>query len=186
MIRTALMALLTALPATAQDLPNRDAARGLLFDARGSNIVVIRHDFLSDLDIATLQQMPQVAELKYYGALAAAPAEGLQSEASRGAFNFHSPDAARRAALADCDGARGPGPACVIVAEIRPRDWEDGRTLTLNQDATRAVNGRAFRRAGRAAALAISPSTGDWGLGDGAEAAISACGAADCAVVVAR
>ncbi|MEM7490828.1 MAG: 5-aminolevulic acid synthase [Pseudomonadota bacterium] len=186
MIRAALVASLAALPAAAQTLPDRDAARALLFEADGSEIVVIAHDFLSELDIETLGQMPQVAQLKYYGALAAAPALGLQAEASRGAFNYHSPERARAGALAECDAVRGGGPACVIVAEIRPRGWQDGRALTLSQDATEAVTTRAFRRAGPSPVLAISPSTGAWGLGDGAAAAVAACGQADCAPAVAE
>ncbi|MEM7641738.1 MAG: 5-aminolevulic acid synthase [Pseudomonadota bacterium] len=184
MIRSALIALAMALPAAAQTVPDRAAARDMLFDTRGVDLIVTAHSFLSDLDIATLQQMPQVMQLKYYGALAVPPAEGLRSEAARGAFNYHSPDAARRAALTDCDGAKSGGAACVIVADIRPRGWQAGRPLTLNQDATDAVRGRAFRRAGRAAALAVSPSTGQWGLADGPAAAIAECGVEDCVVAV--
>lgn len=186
MIRATLFALLalTAAPlAHAQQVPDQATAKRLLFPTRNAQMVVVRQPFLSDADIATLQEMPKVAQLKYYGALAADPAQGLQSEATRGAFNFHSIEAARAAALSGC------GSSCLIVAEIRPRNYEDGRPLTLNQDASKAVDGRDFSRAGTDAALAVSPSTGAWGLGSGGQAAVATCaakGARDCEVAVAN
>lgn len=168
-------------PAAAQVVPDRDAARAQLFDARRTQVAIVRHPFLTEADVAALQALPQAAQLNYYGALAVDPKLGLQSESARGAFNFHSPEAARAAALAGC------GPACVVVAEIRPRDFAEGRALTLNQDASRAVEGRSLGRGG--GTLAISPSTGAWGLGDGAAAAVASCAAAggpDCRVAVQR
>ena len=184
MLRSALLALtLLTGTATAQGLPDQSAAKRQLFDTRGAVVAVAPHAFLSEADIASLRALPEVAQLKYYGALAAHPADGLQAERTRGAFNFHSLASARQAALSGC------GSGCVIVAEIRPRDFREGRTLTLNQDASEAVAGRAFRRAGSAATLAISPSTGAWGLGDGAAPATATCaaaGARDCEPAVSR
>lgn len=177
------LAAALALPALAQGPVDRDTAKRSLFDTRNVQMAITRHAFLTEADIAALQAMPQVAQLRYYGALAANPRQGLQSEATQAAFNFHTPEAARAAALRAC------GSGCVVVAEIRPRDFAPGRALTLNQDASVAVAGRAFGRAGRDAALAISPSTGAWGLGDGAGAAVATCaalGAGDCAVAVTR
>ena len=189
-ILTAALALTAALPALAQEVPDQRAAKGQLFGTRGSEIAVYPHAFLSEVDVKTLQAMPKVAGLKYYGALAAAPAAGLQHEASTGAFNYHSVESAREAAIAGCNAKRPGGAACVIVAEVLPRRYEAGRALTLNQDASAAVDGREFGRAGPDAALAISLSTGSWGLGNGAEAAIAACaasaGAGDCVLAVAK
>lgn len=183
MIRTTLVTLLALTGmATAQPV-DRDTARAQLFDAKGAQVAVIRQPFLTDADVATLQAMPQVAQLNYYGALAAHPDDGFQSERTRGAFNFHSLGEARAAALSAC------GAGCVLVAEIRPRGFAEGRSLTLNQDATRAVTTRAFRRAGRDATVAISRSTGAWGLGNGAVEAVGTCaaqGARDCEVAVTR
>ena len=184
----ALILVLTSLPATAQTL-DRAAARAQLFDADGVGVRVVGQPFLTDADIATLGALPQAATLQYYGALAAPPSEGLQSEATRGAFNYHSIAAARAAARAGCDAARDGGTACAVVAEIVPRGYAPGRGFSLNQDATRAVTTRAFPRAGSDAAIAISRSTGAWGLGDGAAEAIARCaaeGAADCSVAVTR
>lgn len=187
MLRTFLapvaLTVLAAVPAAAQAIPDQAEAKRQLFATRGAVVAVQAHAFLSDADIATLGALPEVAQLKYYGAMAAHPTEGLQAERTRGAFNFHSVESARAAALAGC------GAGCVIVADILPRRYEPGRALTLNQDASRAVDGRDFRRAGGNAALAISPSTGAWGLGDGGPAAVATCaaqGAGDCAVAVGR
>ncbi|MCK0166925.1 5-aminolevulic acid synthase [Jannaschia sp. S6380] len=193
MIRPALLALslalLAPLQATAQAVPDQATARQALFETRSAQIVVQRHPFLSEIDLAALQEMPKVAQLKYYGALAAAPDAGFQSETTRGAFNFHSIDAARAAAVAGCDAARRGGRPCVVVADILPRRYAPGRPLTLSQDASATVVGRGFRRAGTDATLAISPTTGAWGLGDGAQAAIASCaaaGARDCELAVTR
>ncbi|SFJ61433.1 hypothetical protein [Jannaschia pohangensis] len=190
MIRSALIALmLTSMPTLAQQVPDQSAAKRLLFGTRGATVQIVAQPFLSQADIATLGQMPKVAQLDYYGAMAAAPSEGLQSEATRGAFNYHTIEAARAAAVEGCNAARAGGPACVIIAEILPRQYQTGRALTLSQAATKAVDGRDFGRAGREAALAISPTTGAWGLGNGRAAAVAACaakGARDCEVAVAQ
>lgn len=183
MLRVFLLSALFALPATAQEALEQSEAKRLLFSTRSAEVAVTTHPFLSDADVAALQALPEVAQLKYYGAMAAHPDDGLQAERTRGAFNFHSIEAARTAAVEGC------GAGCVVVAEILPRRYEPGRALTLNQDASKAVDGRAFRRAGQNAALAISPATGAWGLGDGGQAAVAACaaqGASDCEVAVSR
>ncbi len=183
MIRATLLALMTlSAAATAQQVPDQATAKRLLFSARGAQLAIVQEPFLSEADIATLRELPKIAQMKYYGALAVDPAQGLQSQATRGAFNFHSIEAARAAAISGC------GASCRIVAEIRPRGYAEGRALTLNQDASGAVEGRNFGRAGADAALAVSPSTGAWGLGSGGQAAIATCeteGAGDCEVAVA-
>lgn len=183
MLRVFLLTALCALPATAQQVPDQGEAKRLLFSTRSAQVTVTAHPFLSEADISALTALPQVAQLKYYGAMAAHPDDGLQAERTRGAFNFHSIGSARAAAIQGC------GTGCVVVAEILPRQFEAGRALTLNQDASRAVDGRDFRRAGRNAALAISATTGAWGLGDGSRAAVAACaaqGASDCELAVSR
>lgn len=174
---------LLAAPAVAQGTVDQAAAKRLLFDGRDSQLAIVQVPFLTETDIATLQAMPQAAQLKYYGALAADPTKGLQSDATQAAFNFHTLEAARAAALRAC------GAGCVIVAEVRPRGYAPGRALSLNQDATRAIEGRAFRRAGSDPAVAISPATGSWGLGGTPGEAVGKCaaqGASDCNVAVTR
>ncbi len=168
-------------PASAQAAATQAQARAQLFDTRRTQVAIVRQPFLSEADIATLQALPEAAQLNYYGALAVDPAQGLQGDRARGAFNFHSPEAARAAALSGC------GAGCAIVAEIRPRDYADGRAFTLNQDASRAVEGRSLGRGG--GTMAIDPSTGAWGLGQGDAAALGACaqaGGGACVVAVTR
>lgn len=176
-------------PGVAQQVLDQSTAKRQLFGTRNSDLTVVPQPSLSELDEATLKEMPRLASLQYYGALAIDPSVGLQNEASTGAFNYHSLEAARGAAVDGCSAKRSGTDACVIVAEVTPRRYQAGRTFTLSQDASRAVNGRDFGRAGRDAALAISSGTGSWGLGDGEEAAVAACavsGASDCTIVVAK
>ena len=177
----ALLLPLAPMPAAAQAVATEAQARSQLFDTRRTQVAIVRHPFLTGADVATLQALPQAAQLDYYGALAVDPAQGLEGDRARGAFNFHSPEAARAAALSGC------GAGCVVVAEIRPRDYAPGRPFSLNQAASRAVEGRALGRGG--GTLAISPSTGAWGLGEGGPAAVAACtraGGPDCRVAVQR
>ena len=187
-IPTVLAAILIGTGAVAQGVPDRATAAAALFTAEGAQLQVLTQDFLSEADIATLRAMPEVAQLDYYGALAVPPDEGLRSSATRGAFNYHSPVAAQRAALAGCRDARPDGADCAIVALILPLGYEDGRALTLSRSATAAVVARDFAQAGADTVLAASASSGAWGIGDGAQTAIAACaadGATDCKIAVA-
>ena len=183
----ALSAALLALPAQADPVDARAAAE-LLF--RADRVEVARYSVagLEPAHVAALTQIVQ--EQKYYGAVAIAPDQGILSEATVMAANYHSIPAARRAALADCNARRNEGAECVIVMELRPAGFAP-RDLTMSADATEAFN-RDYRRASGARALAISASTGQWGIGRGdsaAEEALAACagpeGAEDCAIVIA-
>ena len=175
--------VLAACPAVAQQ--SRDAARGQLFDGRAT-LSIQRHAFLTDRDIATMREIPNVAQIKYYGAFAAAPDAGFAAEETTAAFNFHDLESARRAALRGCEARRSGGAPCVVAADVVPRGYAPGRSLTLSQDASAAVRGRALRQGG--GTLAASPSTGLFGIGADDGAAVAACrnagGAADCAVAV--
>jgi hypothetical protein len=165
--------------AIAQDLPGLRAARGQMFAEDGAiSWEVIPHESLTQADIATLEQINLIQPQAYYAAMAIAPDAGLASERTSLAANYHDEDAARAAAMAAC------GEGCVVVMVIRPAGWEPGRTLQLSSAATAALvsDYRAMPR--RARALAISPQTGRWGIGENREAAIAACGAEDCRAVV--
>ena len=183
----ALSAALFALPAAADPVDAR-AASELLY--RVDRVEVARYSVagLDPTHVAALTQIAQ--EQKYYGAVAIAPDQGILSEATVMAANYHSIPAARSAALADCNSRRTGGAECVIVMELRPAGFEP-RDLTMSADATDAFN-RDYRRASGARALAISGSTGQWGIGRGdtaAEDALAACsgaeGAEDCTIVIA-
>ena len=162
------------------------AAKDALFSARKSEVVMAPAPFLSDSDARLLASV--VADQPYYGAVAVAPDEGLASEATFAAANHHSVEAAVKAALAACNAKRKGGRPCAIVGNIRPEGWQP-RGFGLSADATKGFRDDYGSRGSRA--LAISPSTGRWGLGKGDRAAsdaLAACGkggAGDCQLAVA-
>lgn len=154
-------------------------ARNLIFAEDGAvSWEVIAHDSLSPTDLATLDQINRIQPQPYYAAMAIDPATGIASERTSLAANYHDEDNARAAALAAC------GEGCVVVMVIRPEGWEGGRPLQLSAEASAALNDDYRALARRARAMAISPQTGQWGIGDSREAAVAACGAPDCQAVV--
>ena len=177
-----LTAFAIAAPALAQELPNLREARRLVFAEDGAvEGEVILHDSLSETDVAILNQLVQTQA--YYAAIAIAPEMGLASEATIAAANYHDEANARTAALAACNEARTSGPACVVVLVIRPEGWEPDRPLQLSTDATAALRGD-FRRLGRNRVMAISETTGQWGIGSDLTEALAACGETDCRAVI--
>jgi len=172
--------------AIADVLTGKDAKKAL-FSQTDVAVEVVKHSFL-------VEQQPQIvgsvaSQQPYYGAIAVSPDEGLMSEATLAAANYHSVEAASVAAQAGCDAARKGATPCVIVALVRPKGWE-ARPLQLSADAT-----AAFRKdyGGKGAALAVSAGSGTWGMVKGAnaaDAALAACAAKltglnDCQVIVA-
>lgn len=118
----------------------------------------------------------------YYGAIAISPDEGLMSEATVAAANYHDTDAASKVALAECDAKKTGASACVVAALIRPKGWQD-KGFQLSSDATAGFMSDVT------GALAVSPSTGAWGIGADADAAVQACAAKndqtkDCTAVI--
>ena len=163
------------------------AAKKALFSGDAVAVQVMKQAFLVDNQVVILGSV--AVQQPYYGAIAVSPDEGLMSEATIAAANYHSIEAASVAALAGCDAARKGEVPCVIVAHVRPKGWEL-RPVQMSSDAT-----TAFRKdyAGRGGALAVSTATGSWGMAKGANAAaaaVTACaskltGANDCMVVIA-
>ena len=173
--------------AAAQDVPNTREARSLVFAERGAvEWEIIPHASLSDVDIATLNQLNQIQPQPYYAAMAIAPSEGVTASTTSLAANYHDEENAREAALAACNSARRGGPSCVVVLVIRPEGWQPGRALQLSSEATAALRGEYRRLQRGARAMATSASTGQWGIGLGRDEAIAACGASDCRIVVER
>jgi len=175
-----------ALPAIAQELPDLREARTMIFAEDGAvSWEVIGDPALTETDVATLDQINRVQPQPYYGALAVAPDAGLASEITALAANYHDEENARAAALAACEANRaGEGAPCIVALVIRPEGWEPDRALQLSAQATAALldEYRALPR--RSRVLAISPGTGRWGVGEGREAALAACGVEDCTAVV--
>ena len=167
------------------------AAKKMIFSHRGTEFIVVPQGFMTETDVATLNLMAGMPEFKsvlYYGAIAAAPEHGLTHKATVASANHHTTEAAAAAALKECNGLRGGGPKCVVVAHITPKKYV-ARALQLSTSATVAFR-KTYLRGGGAKALAISPSTGGYAVakGDGAAgAALAACnkdGAMDCLIVV--
>ncbi len=181
---------LLATAAAGQTFDER-SARAEMFSTKGYGIQV--SGGLSEKDRATVQALIPIMGketgqgVRYYTSIAYAPDQGLVSEALQGAVNFHSPSAADAAALAACETNRRGGRPCAIAARVVPKNYER-RALTLSVDATEALQGD-YRRSRSPKALAISPTSGAWGIGRGDQAAIAACAdnkerPRDCRVVV--
>jgi hypothetical protein len=182
----ALLALSFALPAAAQDLPNLRESRGLVFAEDGAvSWEVIADPAIAPDEIAMLEVLPTLQRQPYYAALALSPSAGLASETTALMANYHDEENARAAALAACEANRdGAGAPCIVGLVIRPEGWEPGRALQLSAQATAALQNEYRALPRRSRVMAISPSTGRWGVGEGLEAAIAACAAPDCVAVV--
>lgn len=175
--------------AVAADPITGKAARAVLFAPEGAEVEMLVPGLLSEGDAAALKMVAEAQP--YYGAVAISPDEGLMAEATVAAANYHDTDAATLAALMGCDAKRKGASPCVVVALIRPKGWEP-RGVQLSAAAT--VGFAKDYKGRRGKALAISTSTGRWGVATGDKAvtaAVAACAAkaappvTDCAVVVA-
>ncbi len=128
------------------------------------------------------------ASVEYYSSLAYSPDEGLISAAMQGAFNYHDIAAADAAARAACNKAKKSGSvSCRVAARILPQGFSN-RDFTLSQPATAAFQ-ESIRDWLTGSAMAVSRSTGAWGIGASADAALAECriaskSASDCQVDV--
>ncbi|OWJ80558.1 5-aminolevulic acid synthase [Haematobacter genomosp. 1] len=165
-------------------------AKGALFSPKGAQASIGAQPFLSSSDIKVLEQV--AATQKYYGAVALSPDEGLMSEATFAAANYHAVEPAREAALAACNARRKKGSKpCVLVGDILPVGWTKGRPVQLSTDATAGFE-QDYLPAKAPKALAGSLETGHWAIATGAgarEKAVQDCaakgGAGDCRVLLA-
>ncbi len=176
------------------DVVSGKVAKKLLYTAKGAVVEILPAAGLAKDEAKMLTLVG--TDQPYYGAIAISPDEGLMSEATVAAANYHDTNAASAAALAECNAKKKEGAGdCVVAALIRPKGWKDKSAqkdagLQLSADATAGFKNYDAKTG----ALAISVATGGWGLGAGAgaaEAAIAAClvkapTAEDCAVVVAQ
>ncbi len=172
------------LPAAAQAPIPGDAARRLAFHPERVEVQVFSVPGLTEREVEILKSL--AGQQLYYAALAVSTGDGIATEATALVANFHSPADARRAALAQCEANRKSDTACAVVVETRPRRWEE-RAMTFSAGASAALAGD-YRRTRGAKAFAVSAETGRFGIGTGADAAaaaVAACGADDCRVVVA-
>lgn len=168
------------------------AARLELFDTAGIGLQLAQ--VLSDKERATIKTLIPLIEqqtgtkAKFYGALAYAPDEGLVSETLQGAFNFHTIEAADRAAISACSAAkRATSGDCRLAARILPPGYQR-RAVSLSHDATRVFFDRYTFLRGKKF-FAVSRATGAWAMAASESAALAACavdakGANDCAVII--
>ncbi|WP_456389249.1 5-aminolevulic acid synthase [Profundibacter sp.] len=193
LIIAAAIAALCATGAIADgDILSGKAAKKMLFSHRGSDFVIVPQDFMGEADVATLNLMAGMREFKtvlYYGAIAASPKRGLAHKATVASSNHHSVEAAGKAAINECNGLRGGGAKCVVVAHILPKKYStQPQPLHLSASATAAFK-KTYLRGGGPKAMAISPDMGSYAVskGEGAQdAALAACsadGAKGCRIV---
>ncbi len=170
-------------------------AKRMLFSPKGGEFIVVQQDFMTDIDVKTLELMADMPEFKavlYYGAVAASPKQGLAHKATVATANHHSIKAAEAAAIKECNALRGGGPKCLMVAYVVPRKFSE-QPLQLSASATTAFK-RTYLKGRGAKAMAVSAATGDYAIAKGegaAETALAACnkaasekGATDCRVVI--
>lgn len=171
----ALAAGMAAWSAAAGPVPGETAA-AQLYPVKPAAVALTKSAAVPAADRALLEQA--LKDVTYYAAVAVSPTEGIRGPSAAVAANFHDIDNARRAAMRICGEKRAASARpCEVVAEVRPAGWEKGR-LQLSAAATEAFADK-YRSVRRAKALAVSPSTGSWGIGKGGDAATRAL--ADCA-----
>lgn len=183
-----LVAVLLASGAVAQETSGADVKK-MLFKTGAAEVEILPQPFLPEDQAAILAQVG--ATQPYYGAIAISPDEGLMVEATVAAANHHSTEAASAAAVAACEAKRKGATPCAVVALIRPEGWKQ-QAVQLSSGATEAF-GKEYFKAKDAKAFAVSPATGSFGVGMGADAAtaaVAACVAgspsapADCQVLL--
>jgi len=167
LIVTAILVGVFGASASASPITGSDA-RKLLFRGAKTSLVLNPSAPMTDVEKGALETLVATNGFQYYGAMAYAPDEGLISESLQGAFNFHSVESASQAALAACNAANAAGgQPCIVAAQIVPRRYER-RDFQLSQDATAAIE--EYRAIREEKAMAISPSSGGFGLGQGGTA----------------
>ena len=185
-LRHVTLALLLTASAAAADPISGEDAKAMLFAEKGVSVELIPDDQLSN-DL--MKVIKAVAEQQpWYAAVALSPDEDLMSsQATVAGAQFHDTDAAAAFALAGCEAKRTGQSPCVIVALVRPKGWKL-MDLQLSLNATAFFN-RDYLNAESPKALAVSASTGSFGFGAGADAALADCAsksaAEDCVVVIA-
>lgn len=189
LITGVLLALISTHAAFAEPLSGKAAKKALL-SPKGAEAVILPSAGLPKDQAKVLSQV--AADQPFYGAIAIAPDEGLMSEATFAAVNYHNTEAASAAAIAECNGKKkaASAAACEVAALITPKGWQAGG-FQLSRDATLAFRDSYAKQGG---ALAVSDLTGVFGIAEGpgaAVAAVAACAAksaaaVDCKVVIAE
>lgn len=162
------------------EVVDADQAAAMIYPPKAGEVELLPTDALKRKEAKVLGMV--AADQPYYAAIAISPDEGLMSEATVAAANYHDTDSAAAAALAECNAKKKGAADCVVAAIVRPDGWE-ARPLQLSSDAS-----AAFGKAG-GGAVAVSAATGSWGLGADEAAALADCtgrnpAATDCVAVI--
>lgn len=189
-IRVALALTLLGAKAQGQVLTGDEAAQ-LLFSHKGHVVQVSSKLTALEKKIAT-GVVPLMASqlrqpVRYYAAIAYSPKDGMLHNSLQAAMNFHTPRAADKAAVAACNRLKSnSAPTCRVAARILPKRFK-ARDFTLSIDATVAFQ-RSYQTSAAPKSFAISPSSGDWGMGVSDRAALKVCQAkgrsGDCKIVI--
>lgn len=181
------IALIGAGAAVAEPITG-NAARKALLSTKGAEVEIMAVAGLPEDEAKILAMV--AGDQPYYGAIAISPDEGLMSMATFAAANYHDTAAASAAALIECNARKTGKSVCVVVALIRPKNWKDSG-FQLSRDATVGFKADYDMDGG---ALAVSVSTGVFGIANGEDAggsALAACAAksekaTDCTIAVAN
>lgn len=164
-IAQACLALIaTATLAVAADLPDaRTVAKGLYKTGkRAVETRVLHPDLVPAPYVSALEKAASVQN--YYEAMAISADEGMLASSAFLAINFHTREAAAKAAIAGCNAAKKKSSkSCVVLAEFLPKKYNGPGVVSLSYNASE-VFAKSYRRAGKPKSFAISPSSGEWGL----------------------
>ena len=128
------MAVVLAGAAMADPVTAKQAKKALFAPVK-AEVVIMPEANLPEDQAKTLEMAG--ATQAYYGAIAMSPEDGLLTEATVLAANYHNTEAASVAALADCNAKKKGKSDCVVVAIIRPKGWKD-RDFQLSSAAVEA------------------------------------------------
>lgn len=190
MVRILIVLLCGMSPAFGEALSERDAKRAL-FSPRGHQIQMV--DGLGKLEQKIVTEIvPLMAKqlrqpVRFYAAIAFSPDDGMLHDSIQAAMNYHTPEAAGRAAVRACNALKSKSAkSCRVAALVVPKRYKP-RDLTLSIDATVGFE-RTYRKAASPKAFAISKTSGNWGLGQSDAAARANCekngGPGDCEIVI--
>lgn len=164
-------------------------AKKMLFGTKGVDVEIAKVGFIDEAMVKALEQA--AGQIPYYGAIAVSPGEPTSSNLMSVIGNLHSPEAASKAVLDNCNARRTTGGPCVVIAVVTPKKFAP-QPLTLSVGATAAFD-KEYRKLDAPKALAISKATGGYAMerGDGSraieqcKAAAASMGGSDCEIVIA-
>ena len=183
-------AMVLATPVSGDVMTGAQAAR-LMFSEKGHVVQVSGKLTEAEKTIAR-RIIPLMAKqlrepVRYYASIAYSPDDGMVHDSLQAAVNHHSFQASDRAAVSACNALKSKASqSCRVAARVVPKKFKT-RNLTLSIDATVGFK-TTYQKAKGRKSFAISPSSGDWGLGSSDAQAVKNCETnvrpGDCRVVI--